>query len=350
MKTMKASRIFGPHDMRLVDVPVPEVGPREVLCKVVRAGVCGTDYAIYSGEFSFVKNGTIKFPMTPGHEWSGIVEKVGSEVTDFKPGQRVVSDTGVACGECYHCLVGQYNRCKKGRAVGTINCWDGAYGEYILMPQRHLFHLPDNVTFDMGALIEPSGIALYAVHLADVRPGDTVLVHGSGPIGILAAKLAKICGATTVAITGRKDFKLQIATKLGVDAVINTTKEPVRDAARNLVGPDGFDKIIEASGSIELFKDSFDYIKIGGVISAVAFYEKMVDQFDIDKFVFGGVTIRGAAGSLGMNQPVLNLMASGMLDPTPLITSRRPHHEATKAMLDMKERNETRIKIILEAP
>jgi 2-desacetyl-2-hydroxyethyl bacteriochlorophyllide A dehydrogenase len=349
MPTMKASRIFGPHDMRRVDVPVPEVGPRDVLCKVLRAGVCGTDYAIYSGEFSFVKNGAIKFPMTPGHEWSGVVEKIGPEVTGFKVGDRVVSDTGVACGECYDCLVGQYNRCKKGRAVGTINCWDGAYGEYILMPQRHLFHLPDNVTFDQGAFIEPSGIALYAVHLARVGVGDSVLVHGSGPIGILAAKLAKLCGATTVAITGRKDFKLQKALDLGIDAAVNLTREPLREAARNLVGPDGFDKIIEASGSTELFSQSFDVIKVGGVMSVVAFYERMVDRFDIDKFVFGNVTIVGAAGSLAMNRPVLNLMASGMLDPAPLITSRRPHREAAQAMLDMKEKNETRIKIILEA-
>ena len=100
MKTMKASRIYGPNDIRYVDVPMPEVGPRDVLSKVVRAGVCGTDLAIYTGEFSFVRNGNIKFPMTPGHEWAGIVEKVGPEVTLFKPGDRVVGDTGVVCGEC----------------------------------------------------------------------------------------------------------------------------------------------------------------------------------------------------------------------------------------------------------
>lgn len=349
MKTMKASRIFGPHDMRLVDVPVPEVGPGDVLCKVVRAGVCGTDYAIYSGEFSFVKNGAIKFPMTPGHEWSGVVERVGDGVTHFKVGDRVVSDTGVVCGTCPECIVGRYDYCKHGRAVGTINCWDGAYGEFILMPERHLYHLPDNVTFDQGAFIEPSGIAFCSVQSARVGVGDTVLVHGSGPIGILAAKLAKLAGAATVAITGRKDAKLQLALKMGIDAAINVTKEPLRDAARNLVGPDGFDKIIEASGSTELFVESFDILKMGGILSLVAFYERTVPQFDIDRTVFGKFSIVGAAGSYDMNRPILKLMASGMLDPTPLITSRRPHHEAARAMLDMKERNDARVKIILEA-
>ncbi|GAI55075.1 unnamed protein product, partial [marine sediment metagenome] len=105
--TMKAARIFGPYDIRLVDVPTPVPGPGEVLCKVSCVGMCGTDYAIYSGEFSFVKDGSIKFPMTPGHEWSGLVEKTGKDVTGFQTGDRVIGDTAVACGVCYECLMGQ---------------------------------------------------------------------------------------------------------------------------------------------------------------------------------------------------------------------------------------------------
>jgi len=150
--------------------------------------------------------------------------------------------------ECYDCLVGTGYRCKHGRAVGTIKCWDGAYGEYILMPQRHLFHLPDNVSFDQGRFSSRRGLPWVRCVRRTSRRG-----YRSGPrhrpIGILAATLAKICGASKVAITGRKDFKLNIARKMGVDATINTTKEPLREAARNLVGPDGFDRIIEASGS-----------------------------------------------------------------------------------------------------
>jgi L-iditol 2-dehydrogenase len=340
MKTMKASRIFGPNDMRYVDVPMPEVGPRDVLSKVVRAGVCGTDLAIYTGEFRYVKNGNIKFPMTPGHEWAGIVEKVGAEVTLFKPGDRVVGDTGVVCGECNACLIGDQNRCKNARAVGTISTWDGAYGQYMLMPQRHMFHLPDNVSFDMGAMIEPAATALYAVHLGEVKIGETVLVHGTGPIGILAAKEAKLCG--------RKEFKLQMALKFGADVAINTTKESLADAVKKHC-PDGVDRIIEASGSIDLLQDSLGLIRPNGIISMVAFYEKMIPNFDVDKFVFSAGIMRAVGGSLGMYGPVLSLMAAGMLDPTPLITSRRPHREAGLALKDMQDKNDTRIKIMLEA-
>ncbi|MFA5089234.1 MAG: alcohol dehydrogenase catalytic domain-containing protein, partial [Candidatus Omnitrophota bacterium] len=307
---MKAARIYGTNDIRIVNVPTPEPGPGDVLCKVIRSGICGTDYSIYTGEFSFVKNGAIKFPMTPGHEWSGIVKKVGRKVENFQPGDRVVRDTCVSCGVCYDCLVGQYLHCKKLRCVGTINTWDGAYAEYILMPVRHLFHLPDSVSFDNGAMTEPAATALYAVTLADVKTGGTVLVHGSGPIGILAAKLAKLRGAAKVIITGRKKFKLQTALNLGIDAAVNLTEASPYEAIKTQAGSAGIDRIIEASGSTGLFKESLRLIKPGGTIAVVAFYEKPVDNFDIALFVFGNVTIRAVAGSLGMYQPVLNLMAS----------------------------------------
>ncbi|MFH1009551.1 MAG: alcohol dehydrogenase catalytic domain-containing protein, partial [Candidatus Latescibacterota bacterium] len=156
---MKKARIMGPKDIRVMEVPTPEPGPGEVLCRVVRAGICGTDYAIYTGELSFVKSGQISFPMTPGHEWSGLVTRVGRDVAGFQPGDRVVGDTAVSCGTCYDCLMGQYGRCRDLRCVGTIHTWDGAYAEYMVMPARHLFHLPDSVSWDNGAMVEPAATA-----------------------------------------------------------------------------------------------------------------------------------------------------------------------------------------------
>ena len=345
---MKTARIFGPNDLRIVDAPIASPQPREVLCKVVRAGVCGTDHAIYTGEFSFVKKGMVPFPMTPGHEWSGVVTEIGSEVNNFKVGDRVVGDTCVSCGTCYECLIGQYGHCKRMRCVGTINTWDGAYAEYIVMPERHLFHLPDSVSFDNGAMVEPAATALYSVVLGEVKIGDTVLVLGSGPIGIIAAKLAKLCGASKVAIAARKDFKLQKALALGVDAAINTTNISLGEGVTKCFGEEGVDRIIEASGSIELFKESLNVINGGGVISVVAFYEKMVDNFDIDKFVFSDIKIRAVAGSLGMYKPVLRLMASGMLDLSSIITSRHTLAEVPDVLKNMAATNETKIKPMIE--
>ena len=341
---MKAARIYGSNDIRIVNVKTPEPNDNEVLCKVVRSGICGTDYAIYTGKFSFVKSGDIKFPMTPGHEWSGIVEKIGKNVSSFKKGDRITGDTCVSCGVCYDCLMGQYGKCKKMQAVGTVFTWDGAYAEYILMPARHLFHLAETISFDNGAMVEPAATALYSVVLADVKIGDTVLVLGSGPIGIAAAKLAKLCGASRVAIAGRKDFKLQKAVELGIDAAINTTKKTLQDGVKEIFGDWGVDRIIEASGSVELFKTAVQLVNTGGTISVVAFYEKKVDAFDIDKFVFGDIKIRAVAGSLGMYRPVLRLMEVGMLDLSSLITSRYTFEQIPTAMKDVKEKSQTRIK------
>ncbi len=356
LRAGKAARIFGPRDLRIVDVPVSELGPHEVRCRVVRSGICATDYAIYTGEFSAVKKGAVRFPLTPGHEWSGVVEETGAAVARFQPGDRVVGDTSVSCGICYDCLVGEYYKCTEARAVGTVNAWDGAYAEYIVMPERHLFDLPDTISFDQGAMVEPAATALYAVRLAKVTIGDTVLVHGTGPIGIMAAKLAKLSGAARVLITGRKPSKLNAARAFGADVAINTTQlggqecSPckVAEAVRAAVGPEGVDKVIEASGSVQLFEESLEVIKPGGVVAVVAFYETVVEAFDLDTIVLAGITLRGVAGSLGMYRPVLGLMASGMFDPTPLITGRYAFAEVHRALHDMQAASETRIKLMLE--
>ncbi len=345
---MKAAQIQRPTEIVVKDLPTPVPGPGEVLSKVVRCGMCGTDYSIYSGEFSFVKNGMVPFPMTPGHEWSGVVCAIGSGVDAFKIGDRVVGDTCVSCGTCYECLTGRYGYCRDMRCVGTINTWDGAYAEYMLMPARHLFHLPDSVSFDNGAMVEPAATALLSVVKAEVKTGDRVLVQGTGPIGIMAAKLAKLSGASLVMITGRKEAKLRAAVNLGVDIAVNVTRESTADVAKAHGVDYGFDCVIEASGSTDLLKESLQLVRTGGVVSSVAFYERTVDAFDIDRLVFGDVTLRGVAGSLGMFMPVLKLMASGMLDLTPLITARYSLDEVPAAMCDMKMRNEDRIKFMID--
>jgi len=345
---MKVARLFGPKDIRIIDMPEPTLASDEVLCKVKRAGICGTDYAIYSGEFSFVKSGQIRFPLTCGHEWSGIVDSTGSAVTAFQPGDRVVGDTVVSCGICPHCLLGQYMHCPKLRCVGTINTWDGAFSEYMVMPQRHLFHLAQNITFDNAAFIEPAATALYAVRLGDVKIGDTVLVLGSGPIGIAAAKLAAMCGASKVVIAARKKFKLDKAIALGVHAAVNLTDITLEDAVHQEFGRDGVDCVVEASGSLDLFKKAVKLTNPGGAISVVAFYEKQMHDFEIDQFVFGDLRIRGVAGSLGMYEPLLKLLANGLVDFSSLITSYISLEQIPDNMKTWHERGHVRIKEMIK--
>ena len=348
MKTMKAARLLGPNDLKIIDLPVPKLGPNDVLCKVKCAGVCGTDYAIYTGEFSFVKNGGVKFPFTPGHEWSGVVAAVGTEVRNFKVGDRVIGDTCVSCGNCVFCLLGDYLSCKQVFCVGTINAWDGGFAEYTVFPERHLFRLPDNMSFDAGAFVEPAATSLFAVKRAGVQIGDTVLVHGSGPLGLLAVKLAKLSGAARVFITGRKEVKLQLALNFGADVAINTTCEALAETVLRHNDGKKVDRVIETSGATELLTSSFDLVRTGGSIAAVAFYDRPIDKLEIDKLVFGNINLCGSAGSTGMYQPVMALMASGELDITPLISGRYPFTDILRAYADMKDKNDIRIKWLID--
>jgi 2-desacetyl-2-hydroxyethyl bacteriochlorophyllide A dehydrogenase len=343
---MKVARLFGPNDMRFIEMPIPEPGPHEVVCKVHRVGICGTDHAIYTAEASFMD--MVHFPMTLGHEWSGTVYKVGRDVTQHKPGDRVTGDTGVACGFCTPCLMGNWGYCKQAQAVGTVNAWDGAYAEYILFPERHLFHLEDSIPLDNGAFTECAATALYSVKKANVQLGDTVLVQGSGPIGILAAKQAKLEGAGRVLITGRKDAKLNLAMSLGIDGAINLTRETTAEGIRRCIGAPKVDKIIEASGSAALFTESLGLINGGGILSVVAFYDRPLDHFDIDKFVFSDISIVSVPGSLGMFPIVLKLMAMGILDCTPLITERIKLPQVIDMLPNLKKNAESRVKVMIE--
>jgi 2-desacetyl-2-hydroxyethyl bacteriochlorophyllide A dehydrogenase len=345
--TMKAARTYAPGDMRWMDVARPVPGPREVLCRVQRVGICATDTAIYSGQASFVKSGAVHFPLTQGHEWAGEVAEVGDGVERFTPGDRVVGETGVACGHCPACLDGRWPRCEQARSVGTVNAVDGAFADFILMPERHLHALPLSVSLDNAALVEPAATALYAVHKAGVRIGETVLVQGSGPIGILAAVLAKRSGAARVFITGRKEAKLRAARAMGADAVIDTTKQSAAAALHEHTATGRVDRLIEASGSASLFRESLGLVEPGGVIAAVAFYDGVLPSFDIDAFMFADVSLVPVGGSPGMYPAVLALMASGDLDATPLITERVPLPHAPDMFARFDHDAAARLKVMM---
>ena len=340
---MKAVRIFGKNDIRVVEMDMPKPSYGQVVAKVKRCGICGTDYAILDGAFESM----IDYPMTPGHEWSGEVIEVGAGVNNVAVGHRVAGDTCVSCGSCYECLTGNYMSCKTKRNVGTTHTWDGAYSEYILFPARHLFKLPKSVDDDNGALLEPAATAMLSVVQARVGLGDNVVVHGTGPIGIAAALIAKLSGAAKTVITGRKDFKLRLAEKMGVDHAVNTTKQDMCTAVHDISEGQGADVVIEAAGSMKLMKDSFKVAASGARIAVVSFFEKEVG-LNIDDAVFNNISILPVAGNIGMNMPTLRLMASGRLDLRSMITGRCTLDEVPDTLANLKTDNEKKIKIMID--
>ena len=201
---------------------------------------------------------------------------MGKYVTRFKPGDRVIADTGISCGICDTCREGNYLACKQMKAVGTINAQDGAYAQYAVMPERHLYMLPDNISFEQGALVEPVATGLYSAKMGEIHMGDTVLVIGTGPIGLGATPFAALYGASKVIVAGRRDFKLELAKKFGADITVNTSKEDLVARVMEITDGEGVDVVLETSGAVEMLHTAVEVAKSGCRISCVAFYEKPI--------------------------------------------------------------------------
>lgn len=345
---MKAFQIDGPGQIHLIESPIPTLKPDETLVRVAYAGICATDLAILSGDMSLIRNGSIRYPVRFGHEWSGVVEQVGSAVTQFKPGDRVISETAVACGVCEACKNKQWSKCSSIRSLGTINCWEGAFADYMLMPERHLYHVPNCISMKEAALIEPSCIALAGIKKLHIGPGKTVLVIGTGAIGLAAVALAKYFGADKVILSGRKDGKLEIGRTMGADVCINTTKTVMEEAVRAETGGTGVDVILETSGNVRLIPEVMRMAAEGAYIGLIGFYEKEVSNFPIDEIVMKSLNVRGVMGEFGMPGELLEILATGKLNLKFLISHVIPFEQTAYVMEHADEYAESKIKILAE--
>ena len=345
---MKAITIFGPNDARMVDEPRPEVGPRDALVRVAYSGVCGTDLAILSGEMGLVKDGSIKYPVRIGHEWSGVVEELGSEVTRFRKGDRVVSETAVTCGVCPACQRGDYGKCRATRSLGTINHWPGSFAEYMLMPERHLYKLGDSIPLDEAALIEPACVALAGATKIDFSSRPSVLVIGTGAIGLAAVALCKAYGSPLVMLSGRKESKLEAGRAMGADAVVNASREEVAAFVKERTGGRGADAILETSGNPAVIGSLPSLAAQRAVVPLIGFYERKIDGFDIDAFVSREIRLMGIMGEFFLVPKVIELLAAKRLSLRPVITHRFPFDKTIEAMMTAQDKAETKIKMLAE--
>jgi L-iditol 2-dehydrogenase len=317
---MKILTIDAPGEVSFRDIEIPEPGVRDVLVKVAYVGICGTDISFYTGDTSFVRDGLVDYPIRIGHEWSGVVEKTGSDVTLFQKGDRVVSDNAVVCGECPYCIRGNWDACKNVRALGTINTFPGAFAQYILFPEKHLHHLSDTITLEEATLIEPATIALAGIQKCSITPETTVVVIGTGSIGLIAVSLAKRYGAGKVIMIGRKSGKLEIAKELGADVCINITGTDPVAAVINETNQRGADLIIETSGAPDTINQGVGMAAKHGMVALIGFYETNELKIDIDHLVCNGISITGVINNFKSVAIVENIMASGNLNLSRIIT------------------------------
>lgn len=246
---MKAARFMGVEQIEVGEIPTPTPKNDEVLAKISYAGYCGTDMDLLDGTMVHIRNGFTKYPLVPGHEWSGTVVAVGKDVRRFAVGDRITADVSLGCGCCDYCHHGRYNLCYDREVIGSYRNRQGAFAEYIAVPERHTYKIPKGVSLEEAALAEPAATAAYAVRRSNIQMGDRVLVIGDGPIGQLAAQLAWIEGAVQVIVAGSWDEKLSIAKKCGATATINYHKSDVTAEAIALTDGKGPDVIIESSGN-----------------------------------------------------------------------------------------------------
>lgn len=322
MAVMKALVIEGPHQAVIRDVPMPIPKDDELLVKVRYSGICGTDLAIYSGEISFVKDGRIRYPVRIGHEWSGIVAQAGRQVTGFAVGDPVISDNGISCGICPACLAGRPDDCPFTKSVGTINCWDGSFAEYMLVPQRHTYKLPPDMDLENAALIEPFSIAYGGIMQSSMPLPASVAIIGTGSIGLSAVALAKSQGVKEIILLGRTDSKLQVGRQLGATCCVNSRADEPIAAIRAVTGGNGVERVLETSGNIDAISLALDLLNLKGSLFLIGFYEQVMNGLQVDQIVSHELRVMGIMGSRAAMRDSHRLMCSTRIDLTPMITQR----------------------------
>ncbi len=343
---MKAIRAYGPQDLRFEEVPDPQIASDEVLIKVKAAAICGTDVEVYDGTMFYITSGLSTLPFTPGHEWSGEVVEVGSNVSEFTIGDRVTGECSVGCRTCTYCLRGWYNQCPNRRETGLLGL-DGGFAEYIAFP-KYFLHKCNGMAFDEAAFIEPTGIALYPTKLAQVCAEDYVAVFGPGPIGLFAVQTAKAYGARKVILIGTRDDRLEIGTRFGADHTVNIRNENIVEKIQAITNNHMIDVVIEAAGKAAVWKSIASVLAPRARVAITGLFAGATCDVDFDPLVIGNITIMGTLGGPNIWPEAINLHERGLVKAGPMITHRLPLSEFGEAMQILKERRDNAIKVVLE--
>jgi len=304
----------------LEDVPRPQVGVNDVLIKVNRTGICGTDLHIYKWDAWARK--TIPVPMVVGHEFVGHVIETGSNVTDFLPGDLVSGEGHVVCGRCRNCLAGRRHLCADTKGIGVNR--PGAFAEYLALPMSNVWHHNQSMDLDIAAIFDPFG---NAVHTALSFPvlGEDVLITGAGPIGIMAAAVVRHAGARFVVITDVNPYRLDLARKMGVTLAVDTRELDLRKTQKKLGMVEGFDIGLEMSGNANAFGEMLANMSHGGKIAMLGIPEKEM-AIDWNTVVFSMLTIKGIYGrEMYETWYKMTVMLQSGLDIRPVITHRFDH-------------------------
>ncbi len=298
-----------------IDSPKPEVGHNDLLIKIRKTAICGTDMHIY--QWDEWSQNTIPVPMVVGHEYVGEVVGMGQEVQGFAIGDRVSGEGHITCGHCRNCRAGRRHLCRNTEGVGVNR--PGAFAEFLVIPAFNAFKIPDNISDDLASIFDPFGNAVHTALSFDLV-GEDVLITGAGPIGIMAAAVAKHVGARHVVITDINPYRLALAEKMGATRAVNVSEQKLEDVMSELGMTEGFDIGLEMSGVPVAFRDMLDKMNNGGKVAMLGIPPKDV-AVDWNQVIFKGLTIKGIYGREMFETwyKMASLIQSG-LDLTPIIT------------------------------
>ncbi len=339
MKNMKALvKKFAKPGLWLDEVPFPEYGTNDVLIKIQKTAICGTDIHIYNWDEWASK--TIPVPMVVGHEYVGVVEAFGENVKDVKKGELVSGEGHITCGYCRNCRAGRRHLCPNTLGVGVNR--SGCFAEYLVIPVSNIWHCDPNISKDVLSVYDPFGNAVHTALSFDVL-GEDVLITGAGPIGIMAAAICKHAGARYVVITDVNPYRLKLAEKIGVTKAVNVSKTKLADVINDLGMMEGFDVGLEMSGNPKALNDMIDVMYHGGNIALLGILPSDA-AVDWNKIVFNGLTLRGIYGrKMFETWYKMQVMVQSGLDVSSVITHRFNYKDFKEGFELMKSGNSGKI-------
>ena len=341
--TMKALLLSSYKHLELADLPAPSPAPDEVLIRVAACGICGSDVHGYDGS-----SGRRIPPIVMGHEAAGTVAAVGSSVKNFSVGDRVTFDSTVYCGECPNCKRGNINLCDRRQVLG-VSCGDyrryGAFAEFVAVPARILYRLPDNFPFAEAAMLEAVAVAIHGVNLAKLSGNETALVVGAGTIGILTLQALRAAGCSRVFVTDVDAQRLELASKLGATEIL-LSDDSLLPKILALTNNEGVDVTIECVGRNETVAASIDATRKGGSVVLVGNIAPNVN-LPLQKVVTRQIRLQGSCASAGEYPQAIEWMAAGKIQVKPLITAIAPLEEGPRWFERLYSREPNLLKVVL---
>ena len=341
---MKSLLLSEYNHLDVVDTPVPSTGPDEVLVQVAACGICGSDVHGYDGS-----SGRRIPPIVMGHEAAGTVASVGADVKDFSPGDRVTFDSTVYCGHCAYCARGEVNLCDNRQVIG-VSCTDyrraGAFAEFIAVPQRIVYRLPDDISFEEAAMLEAVSVALHAVRISPVSVGQSALVIGAGMIGLLTLQAARAAGCSRVLIADVDETRLNLAKQVGAEETLHASGPELIAEIMQRTGGKGMDLVLEAVGRNETIAAAIDCVRKGGTVTLIGNITPEV-SLPLQKVVSRQIRLQGSCASAGEYPEAMELMASGKIQVKPLITAVASLEEGPSWFERLHSREPNLMKVVL---